>query len=489
MKPLGSLVLLGAFLAVDGWVLARPFRITKQQVKQGNDLDLPSRRTTSLSPVACFSNEDDYTEFTSGTWKPGRPPLRRPIRSVNAQSPEPRSSSSLDKGDKSLNVSSMTAHQQAMQDPTLLSATNVTEMVKSPLLLRSLREMGIQRFTRVQEQSYPLISQGKSLCARSKTGSGKSLAFLVPILDQLLTQASGRNSGSKRDEDGTKALPASMSETSVLILVPTRELGLQLTEQIKALLVHRPEALTVMNLAGGTTSLGMDRRSLAKIKEMPDIIVATPGRLLDLITERAGSSATRVRGKKFSDILGGTKVLVLDEADRLLLEGFRKETTRILSVLPRAERRQTLMFSATFPDKMNDVMSLIMPKDFAQVDCVEDGDRGDRIQRSFLQIPSMECYTSSLVRILQQETASDVRPYKILVFFPTARLVRFYADLFNGVMGIPVLEIHSRMSQSARNKARTAFTRGRDCVMFTSDVSARGKVLTTCAFCGTADHF
>ena len=133
------------------------------------------------------------------------------------------------------------------------------------------------------------------------------------------------------------------------------------------------------------------------------------------------------------------------------------------------------MFSATVPDKMSDVVNVLMPKDFAQVDCIEDGDRGDRIQRSFLQIPSMECYTSSLVRILQQEIAGDVRPYKILVFFPTARLVRFYAGLFNDVLNIPVLEIHSRMSQSARNKARTAFTRGNECVMFTSDVSARGK--------------
>jgi ATP-dependent RNA helicase MSS116 len=376
----------------------------------------------------------------------------------------------------------LSAHEQAMQDPKLLSSTNATEVLQSPLLLRSLREMGIQRLTRVQQQTFEPIYQGKSLCARSKTGSGKTLAFLLPILDQLLANSNGvtnnQDLSDLHQNNVFKMLSSSESGTRVLILVPTRELGQQITEQIKSLLKHRPDALSVMSLSGGTTSLGTDRRTLGKLRSLPDILVATPGRLLDLVTERPGSSATRVRGRKFSDILSEIKTVILDEADRLLLEGFQKETTRILSVLPRAEKRQTLLFSATMSDKMKELSSTILPNDFAEVDCVGDGDSGDRIKRSFLKIPSMDCYTTSLIQIVRQAMQRDTVRHKILVFFPTARLVRFFASLVKDAMDIPVLEIHSRMSQSARNKARSAFTSATRSVMFTSDVSARGKFMS-----------
>ncbi|GKZ01482.1 hypothetical protein MPSEU_001098800 [Mayamaea pseudoterrestris] len=463
MRGFRALVRLGVLVVtIDAWISSTRPR------QQCNHAQLP---WTCLQ----ITSNDDYTDFNSGAWKPGRPPLRRPIRaSTTAASQEQRDGLMGNLNQTTSAAPLLTAHEQAMQDPTLLSSTNASEVVQSPQLLRSLREAGIQQLTRVQQQAFQEIRDGKSLCARSKTGSGKTLAFLLPVLDKLLSTGSINT----------------MEQPSVLILVPTRELGLQITEQVKALLVHcRPEAISVMSLSGGTTSLAADRRMLSKLKGLPDIIVATPGRLLDLITEqRAGSSCTtRVRGRKFSDILGGVKQVILDEADRLILEGFQKETTRILSVLPRVEKRQTLLFSATVSDKMKELMTAILPREFALLDCVENGDSNERIERSFLQVPSMDCYTTSLIKIVRQAMRNDLDCHKILVFFPTARLVRFFANLFKDVMDIPVLEIHSRMSQSARNKARNAFTRATQSVMFTSDVSARGMCLS-CRITRTASQ-
>lgn len=429
---------------------------------------LPSLKKSS----ARFGIIDSY-DYLGEVQKPNRPPLRRPIR--------PTSSAGLDRSDDDQHQRGktgdapigLTPHEQAMQDPTLLSSTNVTQAIKSPYLLRYLRETGILQLTRVQQETYGVIRQGKSLVARSKTGSGKTLAFLLPILDDLLEKRSTRP---QAECSQLPLLPRS-DEAQVLILVPTRELGLQILEQIQDLLKHRPDALTVMNLSGGTTSLGTDRCFLAQLKRTPDLLVATPGRLVDLITERPGSSPTRIGRRKFCDVLGNIRTLVLDEADRILLEGFKKETIRILSVLPRTEKRQTLLFSATIPEKMNEQLESILPNNFTRVDCIEEANICDRVTRAYWKIPSMECYTASLIAVILREIELDPHRYKVLVFFPTAKLVRFYANLYKEALDNTVLEIHSRMSQSSRNKARLSFTRATKGILFTSDVTARGKFI------------
>jgi ATP-dependent RNA helicase MSS116 len=391
-------------------------------------------------------------------------PRRRPIRSpLRRQQPIETDASSSTFSDTTPTTPTLTAHEQALQDPALLSSTNFTSMIQSPALLRSIREMGMERLTRVQAETFLPILEGKSICARSKTGSGKTLAMLLPVLERL---------------SKPKLTSLNYDDHCVLIIVPTRELALQFAEQAKELLVHGPSNINVVCLHGGGKSMAVDRRTLqAKYKEAGSgalILVATPGRLVDHISLETSKSRSN-RNTLVKSILGSAKTLILDEADRLLLEGFQKEIRLISSQLPRPEKRQTLLFSATVPSKMTPLLEIILSKDFVQVDCTEGRGENDRLIRSFLRLPSMELYSSCLISILQQEMQKDPACYKVLVFFPTARLVRFYANLFNDALKVPVLEIHSRMSQSGRNKARTAFTQAKRGIMFTSDVSARGE--------------
>jgi ATP-dependent RNA helicase MSS116 len=171
-------------------------------------------------------------------------------------------------------------------------------------------------------------------------------------------------------------------------------------------------------------------------------------------------------------------MIVLDEADRLI-EGFAKESKRIVSYLPR--KRQVLLFSATVSTRLRLTIqsSNILPNtenkdddEYVQINCGVDEKVSRRIEQSYLILPDMESYVSTLVRIVVSVTRDDPH-HKILVFFPAARLARYFCDVFKNI-DVPVVEMHSRMSQSARNKARQAFTEQKACVMLTSDVSARG---------------
>jgi ATP-dependent RNA helicase MSS116 len=179
-----------------------------------------------------------------------------------------------------------------------------------------------------------------------------------------------------------------------------------------------------------------------------------------------------------------TPIVVLDETDRLLDMGFRQEITKILGYMPHPKERQTLLFSATIPPDLKVVMSQNMKKDFVEVDCINDGDASThtnaQVQQSHLIIPSdsgrsVSCVVE-LVRLAIQQYDSPTTPAKIVVFFPTARLVNFYSELFNEgkVLPFPVLELHSKKSQTYRNRVSEDFRKATRAVLFTSDVSARG---------------
>jgi ATP-dependent RNA helicase MSS116 len=137
-----------------------------------------------------------------------------------------------------------------------------------------------------------------------------------------------------------------------------------------------------------------------------------------------------------------------------------------------------LLFSATLPDELKGVMAENMNKDFVEVDCINDGDAhtASNVQESHVVIPSMDRYVSSVVEIvrLAMQPKEDGKKPKIVVFFPTARSVAFYSELFSEGMGIPVIELHSKKSQGYRNRASEQFRAATSGVLFTSDVSARG---------------
>lgn len=255
-----------------------------------------------------------------------------------------------------------------------------------------------------------------------------------------------------------------------LVIAPTRELAMQIAEQATALITYQ-HSWTVQVVYGGC-SVQRDRAILNQ--RIPTILVATPGRLLDLLSEK-----TRVKGNRlFSDCLGETKMVVLDEADRLL-HAFPSEMNKILAYLPRAEKRQTLLFSATISTKLKGLLlregNNILSRDYVSLDCVSGGDVSTqtnvRVDQSYVQLRDMKFYLTGLLSIIDE--AMKDNHLKVIIFFPTAKLVKFMAEALS-TMNLPVLSIHSRMGQGARNRASSLFRQAKRSILLTSDVSARG---------------
>jgi ATP-dependent RNA helicase MSS116 len=345
---------------------------------------------------------------------------------------------------------------EALKDPTLLTNVQFAEREDlHPGSKRALTEvMGLTSMTEIQAKTFAAASSGRDVLGRARTGTGKTVAFLLPAIERVLQSKEyqvGRNIG-------------------VLVISPTRELAAQIGDQAEKLLTfHR--GMSVQVVFGGT-NINTD---VTKLKRgLPTILVATPGRLQDHL------ESTNINGRKFgADIMSSTSVVVLDETDRLLDMGFRREIKKILAYLPRSQKRQTLLFSATLPSELKNIMADVMKDDFVEVDCINDGDGSTqtnaRVQQSHVVIPSMDRYVSSVVEIVRLAMQDGGAKSKVVVFFPTARMVGFFAELFNDGLGIPVMELHSKKSQSHRTRVSDQFRSVSSGVLFTSDVSARGK--------------
>jgi ATP-dependent RNA helicase MSS116 len=341
----------------------------------------------------------------------------------------------------------------ALQDPTLLTNLSFAECTQlHPNSKRAIIEnMGHQTMTEVQAKSFSAALAGKDILARARTGTGKTLAFLIPVVERILSNP----------------LYVPGKTISCLVVAPTRELAIQIGDEAEKLLMHHSD-LSVQVMYGGVT---MARDMNALNRRLPSILVATPGRLLDHMQE------TKVRGRKFNDdIMANTDIVVLDEIDRLLDTGFRREIRKILSYLPRKEKRQTMLFSATIPSGLKGTMREIIRDDFVEVDCVQNGTMATptnlRVSQSHIILPNLESIIPSIYAILKHATMQN--PYKVVVFFPTARMVSFFASFLSDGFQHPIMELHSKKSQSSRNTASENFRLAKNAILFTSDVSARG---------------
>lgn len=346
-----------------------------------------------------------------------------------------------------------TRQNEALQDPALLTNQSFAECDNiHPSSKRALVEdMGLQKMTEVQAKTYNAAISGQDVLARARTGTGKTLSFLIPTVERITRSPIFLHG----------------NHIGCLVIAPTRELAIQIGEEAEKLLSHHAD-LTVQVMYGGT-KIARDMNFLNK--RLPTILVATPGRILEHLQD------TRVRGRKFSDdIIAKTDILVLDEVDRLIDMGFRKDIQRIISYMPRKEKRQTMLFSATIPTALKRVMKDSIRDDYFEVDCVKDGKISSptnlRVTQSHVILPDMENIMSNIYYILDQ--AIKVKPYKIIVFFPTARMVTFFADFINDGLEYPVIELHSKKSQSSRNTASENFRHAKNAILFTSDLSSRG---------------
>jgi ATP-dependent RNA helicase RhlE len=294
-----------------------------------------------------------------------------------------------------------------------------------PPLLAALRDLGFSEPTPIQARAIPPALEGRDLLGSAETGSGKTAAFALPLLQRLLDQPRGK--------------------TRALVLAPTRELADQIAEHVTALAKHTN--VTVAAIYGG---VGF-RPQLNALKRGADILVATPGRLLDHITQKTAR-------------LGSIEMLVLDEADRMLDMGFLPDVRRIISHLP--ADRQTLFFSATLPPQISGLVREIL-RDPVRVELAAKAAPVQTLSQTLYAVPQ-ENKTDLLVELLK-----DNAIYSAIAFTRTkARANRLAAALQKH--RIPVNLIHGDRSQSQRTHALENFKRGRYRVLVATDIAARG---------------
>lgn len=299
-----------------------------------------------------------------------------------------------------------------------------------------------ERMTKVQEATMPHIMQQRDIVAKARTGTGKTVAFVLPSIESLIACKSNDT-----------------MNISVLIISPTRELTVQISKETEALL-HFHAPLTVTAMYGGT-NIQAERKRLQRNRI--DILVATPGRLMDHLEN----------SPQFLQRMAKLQVLVLDEADQLLEMGFRQSIEKIIRFLPK--NRQTLLFSATMPQEVQQVTGLALKKERLVIDTVEDEEEThSHVDQTYSIVP-MEQNWAVIYDTLREYVTKDPLA-KIIVFSTTARLTQHMAAFVNHAFDgkIDVIEIHSRKSQSARDKASKAFRDSKSAILCTSDVSARG---------------
>ena len=308
--------------------------------------------------------------------------------------------------------------------------------------MRALTEVMNYRFlTKVQAATLPIILEGKDVLAKSKTGTGKTMAFLLPTIETMLRNAS-------KDKQAISAL----------ILSPTRELASQIDVEAKKLTTYHP--FRVACIVGGV-SMSKDLRRLRHTDGI-DILVATPGRLIDHLKSDNGNIVKR---------LASIQVLVLDEADRLLDMGFRPDIERILSFIP--AHRQTLLFSATLPTSLEAIKRLALKPDHSYIDTVGKEEQTNAHVNQTSMICPLEDHITVLDKLIHAHIQASPEGYKMIVFLPTARAAGYLAQIFLEAK-YPVLEIHSRKSQAHRTKTADKFRLQDNQILFSSDVSARG---------------
>ncbi len=300
-------------------------------------------------------------------------------------------------------------------------------------ILRAIEEEGYTEPTPIQAQAIPHVLAGRDLMAMAQTGTGKTAAFTLPLLQRLLPHAS------------TSASPA-RHPIRALVLAPTRELAIQVEKSVETYSRHVPLRSTVVF---GGIDIRTQKPALAKGVE---ILVATPGRLLDHVESR-------------NLMLNQVQILILDEADRMLDMGFMPDLKRILTLLPK--QRQTLLFSATFSDDIKKLAHdfLVNP---VTVEAERRNTAAENVTQSVLMVDQ-----DSKFNVLADLLRSRGLGSQALVFTRTkltaARLARKLER-----EGIPADAIHGDKTQLERIKALDAFKEGKITALVATDVAARG---------------
>ena len=302
---------------------------------------------------------------------------------------------------------------------------NFNELGISNELLTAIESMGFTTATPIQEQAIPLVQSGRDVIGQAQTGTGKTAAFGIPILEKID--------------------PNLQKDPQALIIAPTRELAVQVARELNQLGKHKK--IHVMAVYGGE-DIGKQIRAL---KKQPHIIAATPGRLLDHINRKTIN-------------LHQIHSIVLDEADEMLNMGFIDDIKKILSQVP--NERQTLLFSATMPPAIRNLADQFM-KNPAEVKIKAKTLTVDRIDQHFLEVKERQKFDVFL-RLLDIQS-----PERAIVFGRTKRRVD---ELASGLrkLGYKARGLHGDLTQAKRDQVMDEFKNHRIAILVATDVAARG---------------
>ena len=298
-------------------------------------------------------------------------------------------------------------------------------------LLKAVDALHYVHPTPIQASTIPIALSGRDVCGCAATGTGKTAAYMLPVLERLLFR------------------PKEDSVTRVLLLVPTRELGVQVFQVTKQLC-----QFTKIDVALSVGGLDL-RLQEAALRKNPDIVIATPGRLIDHIKNTPSFG------------LDSIEVLILDEADRLLEESFLEQIKEVVKSC--APTRQTMLFSATMTDQVNELAAVSLRR---PVKIFVDSNKAVawNLQQEFVRIrPTHEKESEAVLAALLTRTCRD----HAIVFIRTKYLCHRLHIVF-GLIGLRVAELHGNMSQLQRLESLRSFRDGTVDILLTTDVAARG---------------
>ncbi|KAG1675927.1 ATP-dependent RNA helicase DDX18 [Nymphon striatum] len=298
--------------------------------------------------------------------------------------------------------------------------------------LKGIKEMGFTHMTEIQAKSIPQLLEGRDLVGAAKTGSGKTLAFLIPAVEMIKK---------------LKFMPR--NGTGVVIISPTRELSMQTFGVLKELMEHHSQTYGL--IMGGTNRSA----EAQKLSKGVNIIVATPGRLLDHL-------------QNTPDFLyKNLQCLIIDEADRILDIGFEEEMKQIVKLLP--QRRQTMLFSATLTKKTQDLMKLALKKEPIFVGIDENIEKAtvEGLEQGYVMCQSDKRFLL-LFTFLKKN-----RNKKVMVFFSSCMSVKYHHELLNYI-DMPVMSIHGKQKQSKRSATFFQYCKAETGILLCTDVAARG---------------
>ncbi|MBB2686669.1 UNVERIFIED_ORG: ATP-dependent RNA helicase RhlE [Rhizobium etli] len=308
--------------------------------------------------------------------------------------------------------------------------TNFESLGVSKPIVATLFQLGIETPTPIQEEAIPLLLQGRDLIGLAQTGTGKTAAFGLPLIEKLLADE-------RRPDNRT---------TRTLILAPTRELVNQIADNLKKFIRKSPLRINVV--VGGVS---INKQQL-QLEKGTDVLVATPGRLLDLVNRRAITLTT-------------VRYLVLDEADQMLDLGFVHDLRKIAKLVPK--KRQTMLFSATMPKAIADLAGEYLV-DPVKVEVTPPGKAADKVEQYVHFVAGKNDKTELLRKSLTENPDG-----RAIVFLRTKHGAEKLMKHLDNI-GYSVASIHGNKSQGQRERALKAFRDGSIKTLIATDVAARG---------------